>query len=567
MSLTAQIIDQRVNGLMIEKSPAFEAELKIKNDEQKLKSAAFTYLVAKSILDLDEDRVMDGIVDGGNDFGIDAIYYDAPEDGEFSVTIIQGKYKNNLSGDANFPENGIIKMIDAIGALFDPSRAVTINDRLKTRIEEVRSFVAGGAIPRVYAIATNNGASWNEIASERIIEARKYFGDQVSWKHIGADELINLLQSKQPISATLQLEGAAMVEAFDYRRVLIGKMSVLELAKLIEMHGDRLLERNIRRYLGLSGNRVNEAVADTLRDPAQRPNFYFYNNGVTIICSQFRYNALQQKDWQLKLDGLQIVNGGQTSKTVSQIVDEIGPDVANAQVLVRVYELQSDDESLVSSITYATNSQNPVDLRDLKANDEKQIHLEHSIVALGYHYRAKREDRTTTSDEFTSSVIAEAVLAVWRHRPHQARFSSGKHFGALYDVIFTKDLNGAQAVIAALISRQVENRRKRPPEGAPDFLSYGSKFISMMIGKYLLEDMQISVSQLNHKNFEAVKQKLDECFDAYFLKAGSEIEAVISPLFGQNDRTLQKLSATFRRADILSDLLHTQLNALQVQPD
>jgi hypothetical protein len=563
MSLNAQIIDQRVNGLMGEKSEEFEAELNIKNDEQKLKSASFTYLVAKSILGLADEGVMDGLVDGGNDFGIDAIYYDAPVDGEFSVTIIQGKYKKNLSGDANFPENGIIKMIDAIGALFDPSRDVTINDRLKERIEEVRSFVAGGAIPRVYAVAANNGASWNGISEERIKEARKYFGDQVSWRHIGANEVINLLQAKQPISASLQLDGAAMVESFDYRRVLIGKMSVLELAKLIEAHGDRLLERNIRRYLGLSGNRVNEAVADTLRDPNQRPNFYFYNNGVTLICSQFRYNALQQKDWQLKLDGLQIVNGGQTSKTVQQIVEEIGPEVANAQVLVRIYELQSDDEALVSSITYATNSQNPVDLRDLKANDEKQKQLEQSIAALGFQYRAKREDRTTTSDEFTSSVIAEAVLAVWRHRPHQARFSSGKHFGALYDVIFTKDLNGAQAIIAALISRQVENRRKRPPEGAPDFLPYGAKFISMMIGKYLLEELNITVGELNHNNFALVKKTLDERLDAYFTRAEEEIEEVISPLFGENDRSLQKLSATFRRADILSDLLHTQLNALQ----
>ena len=33
---------------------------------------------------------------------------------------------------------------------------------------------------------------------------------------------------------------------------------------------------NIRRYLGLAGNRVNEAVAATLRELIQRSNFYFY---------------------------------------------------------------------------------------------------------------------------------------------------------------------------------------------------------------------------------------------------------------------------------------------------
>jgi hypothetical protein len=35
------------------------------------------------------------------------------------------------------------------------------------------------------------------------------------------------------------------------------------------VHGDHLLERNIRRYLGLHGNRVNRAIARTLRDAAE----------------------------------------------------------------------------------------------------------------------------------------------------------------------------------------------------------------------------------------------------------------------------------------------------------
>lgn len=98
---------------------------------------------------------------------------------------------------------------------------------------------------------------------------------------------------------------------------------------------------------------------------------------------------MQQTDWHVQVNGLQIVNGGQTSKTVQQIAKEIGGDIGAAQVLVRIYELPSDDDDLVSAITYATNSQNPVDLRDLKANDANQKNLAQSISALGYSYRAK----------------------------------------------------------------------------------------------------------------------------------------------------------------------------------
>jgi hypothetical protein len=560
VSLATQIIDQRVVGLVSEKAQFLEVDLKTGNDEPKRRSAAFTYLVAKTVLGLTDDDVEDGVVDGGNDFGVDALYFDPPADGEIQITVIQAKYKAKLEGDANFPENGIQKMVDAIGALFDPSRALTLNDRLLKRVEEIRSFVAGGAIPRVVAIATNNGRSWTETAQARI--AASGFGDQVAWRHVGPEELLGLLQAQKPIDTQLQLTGSAIVEPFDFRRVLVGRMAVSELARLADTFGDRLLERNIRRYLGLSGNRVNEAIAQTLEQPEQRPNFYFYNNGVTITCSQFRHNALQQNNWTVQVNGLQIVNGGQTCRTVQQVARQMGVAATDAFVLVRIYELQTNDDDLVSSITYATNSQNPVDLRDLKANDPRQRALSESITGLGYAYRAKREDRATTSDELTSAVVAEAVLAVWRRRPHQARFLSREHFGALYDIIFDGHLNGAQAVTAALLLRLAENRRKRPPTNAPDFLAYGSRFVAMLMGKYLLEDLSIQLDALDHRIFSQAKTLIDTQGEAYLQRAENEIAAALDPLFDGRERTLQRLSATFRRADLVETLFGAPLSGM-----
>ena len=377
----------------------------------------------------------------------------------------------------------------------------------------------------------------------------------MEWRYFGPVELLRLLQARKPINADLHLSGYATVETFDFRRVLTGRMSVAELARLTEEYGNRLFERNIRRYLGLAGNRVNEAVASTLRERGQRSNFYFYNNGITITCSKFRHNALQKENWSVKVDGLQIVNGGQTARTVQHIAQEVGAEIRDAEVLVRIYELQQDDVELVESITFATNSQNPVDLRDLKANDPRQKTLGQSISGLGYAYRAKREDRAVTSDEFTSAVIAEAVLAVWRHRPHQARFRSREHFGALYKTIFTVDLNGAQAITAALLHRHAENYRKRPPEDAPDFLAYGSRFIAMLMGRYLLSDMGIAFDQLDHPNFDTARNLVEQKSDDYLTRAQQRIGEALGPLFSERERTLQRLSATFRRADLVDTLL------------
>ena len=223
-----------------------------------------------------------------------------------------------------------------------------------------------------------------------------------------------------------------------------------------------------------------------------------------------------------------------------------------------MYEIEQNDAELVEAITFATNSQNPVDMRDLKANDARQKALGHSISDLGYTYRAKREDRPVSSDEFTSAVIAEAVLAIWRRRPHQARFRSREHFGALYSTIFTVDLNGAQAIIAALLHRHAENHRKRRPEDAPDFLAYGSRFIAMLMGRYLLDDMGIPLERLDHRNFGDARELAHEKADDYLPRAEAQIGYALDPLFRDRARTLQRLSATFRRADLVETLLEAE---------
>jgi hypothetical protein len=556
MSLAAQIIDQQVSGIVERHSDAFDNELRLGADEPRRRSIAFLFLVAKTAFDLTDEQTIDGIVDGGDDFGIDALYFEPPDDGELHVTLIQGKYKSDLSRVSAFPENGVAGMIDAIGALFDPARPVRLNRRLNERIEDVRSFVRDGAIPRVTAVATNNGARWTAQGQQRIENAAPSFGEQVEWRHIGSEELLALLQARKPINADLKLIGAAIVETFDFRRALTGRISVAELARLTDEYDNRLFEKNIRRYLGLVGNRVNEAVAATLRAQNQRSNFYFYNNGITITCSQFRHNALQRENWSVQVSDLQIVNGGQTARTVQQMAREIGPEIGAAEVLVRIYELEQNDAELVEAITFATNSQNPVDLRDLKANDARQQALGQSISELGYRYRAKREDGPVSSDEFTSAVVAEAVLAIWREKPHQARFRSRQHFGALYSTIFTAHLNGAQAIIAALLHRHAENHRKRPPEDAPDFLAYGSRFIAMLMGRHLLGEMGIEiVDGLDHRNFDTARELVHQKSDDYLIQAQEQIAAALRPLFSDRERTLRRLSATFRRADLVETLL------------
>jgi hypothetical protein len=561
MNIEASIVDQRLSSIIRKiREPAAE-QLRI-SDPTKLKSLAFVYLCVKTVLDLDDEETFDCLTEGGGDFGVDAIHISEEYDGEFTVSLFQAKYKHtDFSGNSNFPESGINSLIRAIRLLFNPAAELQhINTRLLAKVEEARSLIRDGFIPQVRSIACNNGLKWTSATDEIIACAS--FGDQVTWEHFNHTSLVKILQASKSVTDSLRLNGKAIVEDMDYSRILVGRISVTEIAGLISRHGDRLLERNIRRYLGLQGNRVNEAIRLTLETP-ERSNFYFYNNGITLTCDKFSYNALQEGDYQVKVENLQIINGGQTCMTIFQTMRQatLLPEPTEAYVLLRLYQLPSDNEDLVQKITFATNSQNPVDLRDLRANDEVQRRLEIDISQLGFSYRRKRSDSGLRPLDITSGVAAEAILSVWRHRPHQAKFFTREHFGRLYGEIFSHSLNGSQVILAVQLYRIAENRRKRPEDADPIFVRYASCFIAMQMGRRLISDLGLAdVNGINHLNFTNASDLIAANGNKYYSDSLRDIQQALSDLYGGQNVSLQQLSATFRRGDLIERLCRIEVS-------
>jgi hypothetical protein len=120
-------------------------------------------------LELNLEEAAELITEGGNDAGVDGIHISEVDDGEFTVTIFQGKYKvKDLRGIANFPENGVQKAVNTVATLFDPAKKIELNKKIAPKVEEIRSLVRDGYIPSVRVVLCNNGTKWSEQAQNWI---------------------------------------------------------------------------------------------------------------------------------------------------------------------------------------------------------------------------------------------------------------------------------------------------------------------------------------------------------------------------------------------------------------
>ena len=540
MDIAKQIVDQRIQGLIKEYPGIFG------DSSEKNISKAFLLLGVSAYLDLDVSEAEQYITDGGSDGGFDAAYIVEGSDLQLNVVLFQSKYTRDLSTDCNFPANAIEKAVNTVSCVFDPSTKINLNARSLEKVNEIRSFILDGRIPYVTFVMLNNGLIWNN-DGKNYIENRFKNQKQVNFVYFNHNDIVKFINRSSKINAQLALTGKAVQEDFNYKSVILGKVAVSEIHKLMKEYGDALLEKNIRRYLGK--NSVNTGIINTLINIHKNQNFFFYNNGVTLICEKMSYNGLQNQDWIVKLDGLQIINGGQTCKTIYQTMED-NPvvDYSKVYVLVRIYEV-NDDENIVQDITYATNSQNPVDLRDLKSNDDRQVLLESSAKELGYVYKRKR-DNVSYSNSIPVTVAAEAVLSVWRGMPHAARYGKNDLFDGHYEKIFN-ELNAAQMILAVLIFRFCDSMRKKKAsdEDVSAFRPFETHFMAMIVGKLLLEKNNLSVDDITHKNFHVLSDDFEENKDLYFAKGEKLLCLMLKNYLGESslrDLDGRTIAAPFR---------------------
>ena len=138
--------------------------------------------------------------------------------------------------------------------------------------------------------------------------------------------------------------------------------------------GSRLLERNVRSFLQARG-KVNRGIRDTISSKPDR--FLAYNNGITLTAESVVLCEIEGGRAITRLDGLQIVNGGQT--TASLLATNRGrADLSQVYVAAKLIEIEAGDvhDELVRNVSRYANSQNRISEADFSANDPFHVKIE-----------------------------------------------------------------------------------------------------------------------------------------------------------------------------------------------
>ncbi|MBD1362999.1 AIPR family protein [Mucilaginibacter sp. ZT4R22] len=149
------------------------------------------------------------------------------------------------------------------------------------------------------------------------------------------------------------------------------------LADLYNIYGTRLLEQNVRVYLQNLG-KVNREIRKTILDSPGM--FMAYNNGISATASDitFEDDSITGLPFIKRINGLQIVNGGQTTSSIfyARKKDRAELRKVNVQIKITCVNNARQMDQIVSKISKYANSQNKVSEIDLTSNQPFQIKLE-----------------------------------------------------------------------------------------------------------------------------------------------------------------------------------------------
>lgn len=355
--------------------------------------AAYTIVGIASVAD---DIGACTVVDAPDDFGIDSIFYDRRNS---RLIVVQAKFK---SGGAAPDQGETLKTINGLRKLINKDLS-GFNRQFQDKFDEIEEALdTPGVTIRLVLCCLGEHLGHHATNDLNALKAElNILNDRMDWEFCTLTKLCQYLDEEQAVasaSVTVTLINKSIVVS--PRKAVYGQIKALDLAALVQQHGTKIFQRNIRHYLGSVA--VNTSIQETVqRRPA---DFFYLNNGITALATKI---VASGNGSTFQLEGFSIVNGAQTAGSIA-ISQNVSTD---ALVMMTIIEIGQNTDDIGIRITKARNYQNVVRGIDFAGLDPQQERLRQELASIGiqYHYRPSAEAKGIKTDAIK---VEEAALAL-----------------------------------------------------------------------------------------------------------------------------------------------------------
>ena len=375
-----------------------------KKDHLISRALAAYALVIESKISLEDASLC--VTDGGNDFGIDAVYVDSICK---RLILVQSKLRNDgLSsldiGDMSAFCDGVSRLINS-----DYSGA---NPKLLNKQTEIENAILGIGY-KIEAVVTYTSNTPLAPEIKAIIERLKTNinddgNDLFSYKTILLNDIYTHMQSSAvggSIDCNLQITNWGFSADQEVPRGYYGLLSGRELGKLWSEHGSLLLSKNI-------STEVNEGIKSVLKE---HPNdFVYYNNGIKIVTDEI-IRGLPNGDNRtcgiFSLKNISVVNGAQTIGSIGEVYAEDESLLENVKVFAHIISLKNKDSGFGDEVTKLSNTQNKIEKKDFLSIADpfhEKLKKDFAMDHKGYQYRTGDSNTIFTEN----CTVDEAVSAL-----------------------------------------------------------------------------------------------------------------------------------------------------------
>lgn len=410
-------------------------------------AAYFEYFAAAQVLkdyDLSDEEIESGIIGAGNDGGCDAMYIflnknlilpdqietiRISKESSVEVIIIQAKRENSFREDAimkwktvsdnllqlsNSLEDFKTRYNEDVLELFRTFRDLhtkLIRNRVKLKFKFC--YVS-------YAVECHPNVKQQAKELEMIVK-RNYPSSMVYVDFIGADELFEKYNSLSETVVNLPLVEIPI--GLGKNKDYVTLVSLAEYFKFITDENlglrKRFFEANVRDYQGK--NAVNSCIRDSLEDRDSEEDFWWLNNGITILASE----AIMANNRELQLTNPEIVNGLQTSNEIYNYYSQNVALLENEKRNILVRIIVPETEKVRDDIIFATNNQTNIPKSSLRVTDSIHLEIEMYFKSRGLYYDRRKNyyknQGKKAKDIVGVSFLGQCLITLFLQKPDFAR--------------------------------------------------------------------------------------------------------------------------------------------------